>query len=401
MIDIFDLFDKKTINVRNDSSSFEICAVLIEFEYPRCFITKRNSEYFVFMECEVDKKKVRWTVSKTDVDQILEVNLGHKNVQSLFGQDLFEISYDFHDESANFELANPMHEIKGSFYSKNFADMDEVFDIHNLQRFSLEKNENSVSFVFEEQNEGSTSLILKSINYLKDFMRSLKNPLDILKTNLSVQRGSTVITFSCENDINKECNLTPSLKHLNNDSFVELNNILSSNDSLTLLSNSSSSKKTIQKYKGMVDTLKKEDSLKPKIVVAMCDFKKPNSYRMGAKTAKENKKMFDEAFKMIKSKTTIEEESIVVDGVLVGIYLTQKGTFSFKEFGGQKRSFSGIIDAKIKDKTDEFIVNGALYSATIVKIDSVVDGKIEKTSYILRSLIYKNKINKYEQIPLY
>ena len=400
MTNVYDLFDKRIINICDSEFPFSVCAVLIDFEYPRCFIAQQDNKYFVFMECEVNEARVNWTVSPTDINEILDVNLGKKDVQSLFSKDLFEVSYEFDKEFGCICSANPKHEIKGSFYAKNFADMDEVFDIHHLQRTSLENNENSISIVFEEQNEGSTSLILKAINYLKDFMRNLRNPFDILKTNLSVQKGSTVITFSAENDLKSDCNLIPSLKHFSNDSFIELNNILSSNDSLTLLTNASSSKKVIQKYRGIVETLKKEDSLKPKIVVAMCDYKKPASYRMGVETAKENKKMFDEAFEMIKNKTNITENTIIVDGILMGIYLTSKGTFSFKEVNNQNRTFNGIIDAAIKNKMNEFIVNGALYTATISKIDSIIDGKVERTSYILRNLDYKNKIEKIEQLTL-
>lgn len=400
MNSVLELFDNGHIKI-DDSSVFSFIAPLIEFDYPRCFIARSNDDFFAFMECEYDDEHVSWTVSKIDKKQIKSVHSGEKNVQSLFNEILFEINYAFSDECGTKKVPNPIHEIKGNFFSPDFGDLDELFDIHGLQEASIKSKENSVSIVFEKENEGSTLLILKAINYLKDFFKNLTHSFDILKTNLSVQRGSTVITFTSTNDLNKDVNLTPDLKPLSNDSFIEMSSIFSSNDSLELLSNTKSSKKVLDKYKGIINTLKEEDAIKPKIVVAMSDDSKPTSFDMGKKSATTNKRILNEAIKMIKSKTEILENKIKIKGVFVGIYLTKKSSFHFKELGGLEREFNGSIDISLQKRIGGCVVKSAIYEVEIKEIISKVDGVKQNNTVVLCDLTYIDKIDQHENIKLF
>ena len=400
MNNILDLFDNFRINV-DDNLCFSFVVSLIEFDYPRCFIARGNDDFFAFMECECDDEHVSWTVSKIDKKQIKSVHSGEKNVQSLFDDELFEVKYNFSNGIGIKKEANPIHEIKGNFLSPNFGDLDELFDIHGLQEASIQSRENSVSIVFDKENEGSTSLILRAINYLKSLMKNLRHPFDILKTNLSVQRGSTVITFTSKDDLNKEINLTPDLKPLSNDSFLEMKSILASNDSLELLSNAKSSKKILKNYKGIINTLKKEDDIKPKIVVAMSEYKNPTSFDMGKNSATTNKKILDEAIKLVDSKTDISEKKIKLQGIFAGIYLTKKGSFHFKELGGLEREFKGSVDVSLQDTNEGCLVKSAIYDVEIKEITSIVDGVEQKKTFVLCNFNFVKKIEQHENVKLF
>ena len=392
MINVLDLFDGGTIRTK-EGAPFVLVATLIEFDYPRCFVCSQSKDYFVFMECESDSNHLCWTVSKTSPALLNEVNLGKKNVQSLFNGELFEVNFDFSLELAELRDANPFHEIKGDFFSPNFGDMDELFDYHGLQSAAISDNENSISLVFEEMKCASTALILQAINYLKSLFKTIKYPFDILNTDLKLQRASTVITFVAKNESPKDASLIPDLEALGTDSFIELSNALASDDPDILLSYSDKPKQFLTKYKGLVDTLKKESDLKPKVVLAVSKLAKPQSFSLSENVAIKKRNTIRKAIGLAKDNTRIIKE-----GILSGIYSTKKGSFSFKSLDNIE--YNGIVDIALLDRMDSFVVKGVVYKATIREIISMVDRKVLKKSYILKDLSALKRVERHLQQEL-
>lgn len=398
MIDVLDLFEDFNI-VTENNERYVFVASLIDFEYPRCFVTRKDKEFYVFMECENDDEHLCWTVSKTTPIDLNMVNTGKRSVQSLFKTERFEIYLQLLDNKVYSRAANPLHEIKGSFYSPNFGDMDELFDLHGLQSVARLEKENSVSLIFSDDKMGSTSLIFKSINYLRNLIKTLNSPFDIMNTDLKVQHGSTVITFIAKNDLPSSVNLTPDLKPLSTDSFAELGNVLSTNEPEILLSYSKKPKKFLSKYKGIVDSLEKESVLKPKIVLALSEMENAKVFSLDKSSLKIKKDIIKKASDYVKNNIKIQEKDIDVKGFLSGIYSKEKGSFSFETFDGNE--YHGLVDIALIDKMNSFIVKGAIYLASIREIVSLVDNNVEHKNYVLKDLAFIENVERHAQLDLF
>ena len=404
MIDIFDIFEKKKIETSN-FGVFDILAIIIDYEYPRCFIASNNGGYYAFMECEDNNLKYGWTVSKVSTLQIHDVNLGIKNVQSLFHKEqCFEVMFKKDSNCAkaiNYGSVEEKHLITGNLFVKDFCDMDETFDYHSLQKTALSEQRNSISIIYESEKTGKTGFVYKTINYLKEMFRNIKNPIDIMESSFSTQNLSTVITFTFDRDINLSQNsTTPELEPLYTDSFRQIGNILSSDDPSELISETSKPEKFLGKYENIFKTINSEDDLRPKIVMASSSFEKAKSFDMSKRIEQEKSLVIMSAKKMIKENTIVKEDIKTIKGVLEGIFPSKNGRFVFKERGGLERVFDGRVDVALLDKIHSFVVKGAIYDATIKVLSAVQGERLIKESSILLSLDFVEEIKQNKQLNL-
>ena len=215
---------------------------------------------------------------------------------------------------------------------------------------------------------------------------------------MKLQRASTVITFVAKNESPKDASLIPDLEALGTDSFIELSNALASDDPDILLSYSDKPKQFLTKYKGLVDTLKKESDLKPKVVLAVSKLAKPQSFSLSENVAIKKRNTIRKAIGLAKDNTRIIENDIIKEGILSGIYSTKKGSFSFKSLDNIE--YNGIVDIALLDRMDSFVVKGVVYKATIREIISMVDRKVLKKSYILKDLSALKRVERHLQQEL-
>ena len=402
MANIVSIFSSRRIETSN-FGVFIIRSVLIDYEYPRCFVASRDGDYFAFIECEDNDDLYGWTVAEVTLPQINDVNLGKKNIQSLFPREkCFEVLYYGNEMSAVKTDASPIeekHVVSGNLYAKGFCDMDESFDYHSLQKDAKRDRNNSVSLIYEGDILATTGLVFRAINYLKDMFRNVKCPLDIMKSSFSTQRASTVVTFTFENDLtDPDLSTVPNLEPPFSDSLRQFGNIMSSDDPLELINETSNPSKFLSKYKNMLRTVNGEKNLQPKVVVASSSFEKAKSFALGPEAKNEKGALFSEAEKLIKDKTVVEEKTDDYQGVLEGIFPSKNGRFIFQSINPTADLFDGRVDVSLLDKIHSFIVKGAIYDARIKTITAFRDGKLQKESYVLLELSFVRNIEQHEQL---
>ena len=399
---IFDLIESRIIPVV-EYGYFKIETVILEIDYPRCFIASNQGNFYAFLEIENDDELFGWNVARVSLDDINHVNLGTKNVQSLFdNKPLYELI--FHNADCGILTAvqsfRDKYAIVGDIKISGFCDMDETFDYHGFGHAAKVENSNKVNMVYENQHSCSTNLVLNAISYMKSVMNNLNHPLNILNSDFSVMHKSTVITFTFnDNDgpLFNDNNIEPS----STKGIVELGNVLSTDDSVALLENQNKkTEKILKKYNKLLETLQKSDDSHPKIVLAMASKEKPISYDMSKRGTKNKKAAVIKALDYIKEKSVVKKEPITCKGILTGI-ITSGGNF-FRFFDEKRRVYySGAVDFNILGM-NAFDVNGSRYFAQIEKILVYSEtGEVTKESYKLVALEFIERIEQFNQINLF
>lgn len=401
MSKIYDIVENGIIPV-NLYGDFIIETSIIELDYPRCFIASNKGKYYAFLEIENSNDKYGWDVSEVSLEDINNVNTGLNNVQSLFiNKNLFLLLFN----NSNVGSLTPVssfeekYSIKGDIYRKNFCDMDTLFDYHNFAAISKDENSNKVSIVLQNNKGCLTEVMIKLINYLNSIFKNLKNPLNIMNSELSVMKASTVVTFTFNDKdgtlFNDDNRLTPS----SSKGIAEFANILSSTNPASLLDNQD--KKTeiaLKKYGNLIKTFDKTNDVCPKIVVSTPEKSKPVSYDMSKNATKEKKAAVYSALSYLKEKSHTKKEIITKKGILTGVITTNGNYFSF--ISNDQTKYSGIVDFSIIG-VQEFDVKGSEYEATIenTKILSETGEQIRESNKLI-SLTFIKKIQRHKQLSI-
>ena len=373
-------------------------AVILFYDYPRCFICESNSKFYALLEMSLDEDEFGWNTCEVTLDDINEVNLGQKNIQSLFlNKKSFTIIFSKNSligqvsEVQSFEGENA---IEGDLILEDFCDMDEVFDYHNLQKNASLANSPSISFILENSNHCKTGDFLSIINYIRAFSSGLKKPLNLKDSFLSVQKGSTVITFEFKDD-NTLLNDDDDFK------FAEINNfanfLLADNPEEMFAE--VENKKCIEKFDKFLEKTSQQDLLKPKLVVAMPNKQNVKSFGVGKDDKAPKKDLVKKTLDLFKTKTHIEEETITRHGILNGFLIGEKNKFIFKT--NNNEIIKGSIDFSMINNDREFSINGSIYKATFKITKFFNEAVEEKRIYKLIELDEIRKRTSIEKIDLF
>ena len=373
-------------------------AVILFYDYPRCFICESNSKFYALLEMSLDEDEFGWNTCEVTLDDINEVNLGQKNIQSLFlNKKSFTIIFSKNSligqvsEVQSFEGDNA---IEGDLILEDFCDMDEVFDYHNLQKNASLANSPSISFILENSNHCKTGDFLSIINYIRAFSSGLKKPLNLKDSFLSVQKGSTVITFEFKDD-NTLLNGDDDFK------FAEINNfanfLLADNPEEMFAE--VENKKCIEKFDKFLEKTSQQDLLKPKLVVAMPNKQNVKSFGVGKDDKAPKKDLVKKTLDLFKIKTHIEEETITRHGILNGFLIGEKNKFIFKT--NNNEIIKGSIDFSMINNDREFSINGSIYKATFKITKFFNEAVEEKRIYKLIELDEICKRTSIEKIDLF
>ena len=348
----------------------QIRVVLLDYDYPRAFIcsNEANSLFFAFLENDDSFEHFGWNVSLVDLKDINSVNLGEKNLQSLFlNKDSYLVNCS---NSSDICTVKPVpffdgrNRIEGNLFIPGFCDMDEVFDYHSLSINARTYKKSSISLIVEgESGQPRTGDIFKAIKNLQEMCKSLDNPLDINDSLFSVQAASTVLTFSFEE--RPEGELPNISKYTNHDKLNELGNFLSGLEPEELINDAGEkSRKVLRKYMNFMTSINGFGDKSSKIVVASPSKEKAVSFKFNGETLKEKKRIVNSACKILKTSLAVETKEINVTGMLTGILTGDNKRFSFVDTKtGYK--YDGTVDFDLISSGVPFVVKGGESLATI------------------------------------
>ena len=379
--------------------NLNIKTVILEYDYPRCFIAQNEkNKYFALLENEDNLENFGWNVSEVSLKDINNVNRGEKNVQSLFiDKKSYLLSFNLRSNIGKIQCVDYFtgkNAIMGNLFVKDFCEMDEVFDFHKLQYNSNITNKSSISVVLDSNKGTKTSVILKTINYVKNICKNLKNEIDISSSEFLVQHASTVITFQFDNNLENSIFSDGDIFDGYNSGILELGNLLSANEPEEILLEAKDIN-IVNKYSKLIDTLKEEAELRPKVIIASPKNENVASFDFGYNSYSKKKKIVSQACKMIKDNNKIEESEVVEKGVLTGVLTGNNNKFSFKCSNG--KVYSGTVDFSLVGNDKQFLVNGAIYLATIKSTKVYNQENLVKESYKLIKLEILEKIYKQYQ----
>lgn len=380
-----------------------IKTIILEYDYPRCFIANdKDNNYYALLENEYGEEQFGWNVTKVTVSDINYVNRGSKNIQSLFMNKESYLLQFYKNRNVGkmtkVDVFDGEYEIRGNLFAKDFCEMDEVFDFHNFQTLSNEKKMASISLVLDSDNSSKASSVFKAINYIKNICGNLKSKLDIFDSVLTVQHSSTVITFQFDTKLDKT--LFENQVDIDNDilGVIELGNFLSANEPEEIYTEVCNIN-AIKKYSKLIETFNKESELRPKVVLAVPNRSKVASFVFSNESCTKKKMIADEAHKMYEQNNIIKDRKINVEGILTGILTGDKNQFSFKGINGI--NYSGTVDFTMVGKDNQFLVNGAIYSALINETSVYNNNDLVKKSFKLLNLEKKEEIIKYKKNELF
>lgn len=403
-MDELDLIDSKKIPT-DSIGNLSILCVLINYDYPRCFIAKSDSaKFYALIENENSFDKYGWNVTEVSLNEINQVNRSKQNVQSLFinKKNSFILAFENNAKIGNIKKVEKFegkYEIKGNLFVKDFCDMDDLFDLHEIHKKSVRTGKSSISLVLENSDCLTTGYVLSWIKYLSDICKNLKNPLDVNESQLSVQNGSTVITFEFENENIDTIFGGDIVTDSNNIGVNQLGNILGANTPEAIITEEPEIK-AINKYTKMIEHLKKHTSAKPKVVLSVPQSDKTVSYKFDEESC--SKKIVDaiQAKKLAENHLHNANEIIEVNGVLTGI-LTGSGKNQFTFKGNDNILYKGLVDFTMLGINSTFIINSVLYKATIKRTIITEDGVEKKRSYKLMDLTFVEQLKNYYQTKLF
>lgn len=387
-MDIISLLDSGKIPTDLFGELF-VKTVILNYDYPRCFIAEdKTQNYYALLENEDGIDSFGWNVSKITLDDLNFVNRGSKNIQSLFLNKEFSYLLHFDGNSNVGKLTkvdkfSGKYAIKGNMIVKDFCEMDELFDFHKLQSKSTLNNKSSISFVLDSETGSKTSMVFKIINYMKSICKSLKNGIDIFDSELFVQHSSTVITFQFKNYLDGSLFEEQSGLDKSNEGVIELGNLLSANEPEQII-NEAKDIIAIKKYSKMIETLREESSQRPRVVLAIPRRERVASFDFSEKNYDKKKEIVKQANVMYEKKVTTKDDILEIEGILTGILTGDKNQFSFRGKNGE--TYKGTVDFSLVGNDSQFVVNGAIYKATIKKTSVYNDNNMIKSSYKLFGL---------------
>lgn len=366
----------------------QIKVVILDYDYPRTFICSdlSNSHFYAFLENDDSVEHFGWLVSSVSLQDINSVNLGEKNLQSLFrNKDSYLIKGSTNSDICTVEHVNSFDEhnrIEGNLFITGFCDMDEVFDYHSLSMNAKTHKKSSISLIVEGENgQPRTGDIFKAIKNLQEMCKNLDNPIDISDSILSVQAASTVLTFSF--DERPEGELPNISKYTNHDKINELGNFLSGLEPEELINDAGgNSKKVLRKYLNFMTSINGTGDKMTKIVVASPSKEKAISFKFNNENLKQKKRIVNSACKILKTSLTVETKEINVLGMLTGILTGDDKRFSFVD-SKTGNIYGGTVDFSLLSLGAPFIVKGGESVATIKVTTTKKDGGTIKESYRL------------------
>ncbi|MCR5309254.1 MAG: hypothetical protein K6E21_04005 [Bacilli bacterium] len=381
-----------------------IKVTLLFYDYPRCFIAM-NSDKKVFALTENDdsENNFGWNLTIISLNDVNDVNKGIKSIQSLFSnKESFLLKY-FAEKNVctatKVESFVNEYAVLGETFCKDFCDMDEVFDYHQLQATANLEEECSISFVYEGGKGTKTSNFLKALNCMKTMLKNINSPLKIDNSILSVQHGSTVISFSFENDSKGTLFEGQDNADSSSKGVVELGNLLSANNAEQILSETNCNNKALSSYSKLVNALENESERRPKLILTVPKRENASCFDFRKTAVSEKKQAIFEAKKKCDEATTYSDENIEIDGVLTGILTGSKNKFSFRANNGI--IYEGTVDFSLVGNDAQFSVNGVIYSSVINKTLIRYKNGTEKPIYKLLKLTKKEDIKKYKNERLF
>lgn len=381
----------------------KIVSVVLTYDYPRCFIaSSKDNTYYAFLENKDYDDCFGWNVSIVSLDEINDVNMGNKNIQSLFLNETSKYIVEFKNNENVGQVIDVIdfegeYAIRGNLYVNDFCDMEEVFDYHKLHMNSKIENKASLSLLYENTSGSNTGLVFKTIRYINELAKKLKHPLDIMNSNFSVKAGSTVITF--EFDPCVECNLFGENKKNDYDTpIIELGRVLNAMEPEQIISETDGIK-AIDKYSKMLDTFSHQIKQRPKIVFAIPQKDKAISFNFGEKNCQVKKQIVKIAKEFYESNKKISDEILIINGVLTGILTGKNSKFTF--LSDEQKVYTGSVDFKMLDNLTSFVVKGCIYKATIKKTTIMKNNEVTKEGYVLLDLESIGRNEMYEQIKLF
>ncbi len=403
-MDELELLDSKIIPT-DSIGNLNILCVLIDYDYPRCFIAKSdNNNLYALIENEEGIYKFGWNVSEVSLDDISKVNKSKKNIQSLFigKKNNFILTFDKGDKigrTVSVDKFEGIYEIKGNLFVQDFCDMDDLFDIHEIHKKSIQTGKSSISLVLEDTDCPNTGSILSWIKYIMEICKNLKNPLDINDSKLSVQKGSTVITFEFDNENNNTLFNGDVETDRNNIGVNQLGNIFGANTPEAIITEEPEVK-AIQKYSKMLEHLKKYTSSKPKVVLSVPQNDKTVSYKFNEINCDKKIDYANQAKHLAEDHFVSSNEDIEIKGILTGILTSRsKNQFTFKSV--DNTIYNGLVDFTMLGSNSTFVINSCMYKAiinrTIIKKDNV---EVKRT-YKLMNLIPIEHLKIYQQGKLF
>lgn len=377
-----------------------IKTVILNYDYPRCFVVQSEEGfYYALLENDDDIDKFGWNVTKITLTDLNYVNRGSKSVQSLFiGKESYLLQFTNNSDIGKVVKVQEFigdNEIKGELFVNDFCDMDEIFDFHGLQRNSKNANESSISFILDSETGTKTSTIINVINYLKNICKNLNNSVDIMNSTFSVQHASTVITFQFDNNLKGPLLDNLDMFDKTNASVVELGNLLNADNAEEIFSETKQVE-VVKKYGKLINVLNNESKLRPKVVLAVPNKNSVTSFEFGKENCEKKKKIVKEAFDIYNQKATKKSKKIIDRGTLTGILTGDKNKFSFKSISGNL--YNGTVDFALIGYDKEYIVNGAIYEASIMETKMCFQELPCKTTYKLLNLKKIDDVTQYEQI---
>lgn len=399
-----DLIDFKKIPT-DSIGNLSILCVLIDYDYPRCFIAKSdNNKFYALIENENSIDKYGWNVTEVSLKEINQVNKSKRNIQSLFinKKNSFILSFENNNTVGSIKKVEKFegkYEVQGNLFVKDFCDMDDLFDLHKIHEKSVETGKSSISLILEDSDSLNTRYILSWIKYLIEICRNLKTPLDVNESQLSVQNGSTVITFEFKNE-NINTIFDGDIKtDSNNIGVNQLGNILGANTPEAIITEEPEIK-AISKYTKMVEHLKKQMSAKPKVVLSVPQSDKTVSYKFNNENCDKKIEDATQAKQLAENHLHSTTKNIKITGVLTGILTgSGKNQFTFKD--DNNILYKGLVDFTMLAINSTFIINSARYKATIKQTIIMKDDIEIKRSYTLINLTLIEQLPSYYQAELF
>ena len=368
-----EIFSSNVIKT-NKLGNLNIKTTIVFYDYPRCFICENNSKFYALLEMDTNDDGFGWNTCEVSLEDINKVNLGLNNVQSLFKNKKSYIIYfsrnDLIGDVKKVESFEGDNAIEGDLIVEGFCDMDEVFDYHNLQENARSNNFASISFILENSDSCKTGDFLNIIKYMRSFCSKLKSPLDLNNSFVNFQRGSSVVTFEFKkpNDLfdNDE-----EFKYADINNFA--NFLLADNPEEMFAE--AKDKVCIKKFDRFLEETSKQDSLKPKLVIAMPNKPRVMAFNVGKKEQMPKNEIAKKTIDLFESKGYTEEEIVSRNGKLNGFLIGDKNKFIFKTQNDE--IIRGSIDFSMISNNREFSINGSLYKAEF-KITKIFYGKKEE-----------------------
>ena len=392
-----EIFSSNVIKT-NKLGNLTIKTTVVFYDYPRCFICENNSKFYALLEMDTNDDGFGWNTCEVSLEDINKVNLGVNNVQSLFRNKKSYVIYfsknDLIGDVKEVETFEGDNAIEGDLIVEGFCDMDEIFDYHNLQENARLNNSASISFILENSDSCKTGDFLNIIKYMRSFCSKLKSPLDLNNSFVNFQRGSSVVTFEFKKP-NDLLDKDEEFKYADINNFA--NFLLAENPEEMFAE--TEDKDCIKKFDKFLEETSKQDSLKPKLVVAMPNKQRVTAFNVGKEEQTPKNEIAKRTINLFESKRHTEEEIILRKGKLSGFLIGDKNKFIFKTQNNE--TINGSIDFSMISNDREFSINGSIYKAEI-KITKIFNGeKEEKRIYKLIKLDEIEKKTTIETVALF